>query len=321
MKSKIVISVLFIAIDGTTPSLAEEPLHALANELFGALPRVMPGSENDTEERIALGRALYFEPRLSANNVQSCNTCHNLLTGGTEPRSTSKGALGNLGRRNSPTTWNAGFQFSQFWDGRSADLFNQAGSPILNPNEMALPSKQKAVDKLMASGYLPRFISAYPEDSKPLNFDNILESLAAFQRTLITIDRFDKYLSGDISAISAQEKNGLLTFITKGCNACHNGPLLGGELFVKMGLVNPYPNTSDKGRAEITGSSADNFIFKVPTLRNVSRTAPYFHDGAVERLDQAIEDTAWHQLGIRLTKSEVEDIEAFFKTLDNTKVL
>ncbi|MGF1768847.1 c-type cytochrome [Enterovibrio makurazakiensis] len=300
-----------------------EPLQTLANSLFGPLPSEMPGSEQDTPERIALGKTLYFETALSANGNQSCNTCHNLLDGGsgTELSSVSVGSLGTLGTRNSLTTWNAGFQFVQFWDGRAKNLREQASGPITNPIEMGLSSEEEAIQRLKDKGYQAAFIAAFPDADNALTFEHLTESLAAFQRTLVTEDRFDLYLAGDATALSTQEKRGLERFISTGCNACHNGPLLGGELFMKMGLVKPYPNKIDKGRAHVTGSSADNFMFKVPTLRNVAQTAPYFHDGAVFNLDQAVRDTAWHQLGVKLSEEDVKDISAFFASLDNTKTI
>ncbi|WP_028021478.1 cytochrome-c peroxidase [Enterovibrio calviensis] len=316
-KALLVNSTLFFSANASSA----EPLQMLANDLFGALPREMPGSEFDTPERIALGKALYFETALSVNDNQSCNTCHNLLDGGsgTEPLSVSVGSRGTLGTRNSLTTWNAGFQFVQFWDGRAKNLAEQASGPITNPIEMGLSSKEEAIKKLKEKGYQDAFVAAFPDADYALTFDHLVESLAAFQRTLVTEDRFDAYLAGETTALTDQEKRGLDRFISTGCNACHNGPLLGGELFMKMGLVNAYSNTTDKGRAHLTGSSADNFIFKVPTLRNVAQTAPYFHDGAVFDLDQAVRDTAWHQLGVTLSEEDVKDISAFFTALDNTK--
>lgn len=299
-----------------------DELQTLAKAFFTPLPATMPGSQGDTASKIKLGKQLYFETALSVNESQSCNTCHNILDGGpgVDNLKTSPGALGSLGTRNSPSTWNAGFQFVQFWDGRAANLAEQAKSPILNPVEMAMPSEAAAVTSLTNKGYQKGFENAFPTQENPLNFDNILSALAAFQRTLITQDRFDNFLKGDINALNKKEKKGLVTFIKSGCNACHNGPLMGGELFMKMGLVNAYPNTIDKGRAQVTGNAADNFFFKVPPLRNVAQTAPYFHDGAGKTLEQAVLDTGWHQLGITLSPTEVEDIALFLRTLDNTKV-
>ncbi len=300
---------------------ADENLRNLANKLFGTIPETMPGSEKDTPEKIELGEKLYFEKALSVNKSQSCNTCHNILNGGSgsDNLKTSVGALGIMGRRNSLTTWNAGFQFAQFWDARAKDLEEQAKFPLLNPNEMALPSEDIAVKRLEEMGYLNLFQQAFPEQDSPLNFDNITLALSAFQRTLITHDRFDDFQNGDDDALTQLEKDGFQTFVVKGCNACHNGPLMGGKLLIKMGLVKPYPNTEDKGRAEVTGNPAQNFLFKVPPLRHVAQTYPYFHDGAGETLEEAVRDTGWHQLGIRLSEKEVDEISAFLRALNNTK--
>jgi cytochrome c peroxidase len=303
---------------------ADEELRKLANAVFGQLPDTMPGGENDNKARVKLGERLFFEEALSVNNTQSCNSCHQLADGGpgTDNLPVSPGALGTLGTRNSPTVWNAGFQFSQFWDGRAKTLKEQASSPILTEHEMALPSEEEGVKRLNnIDGYQAAFKAAFPNDIKPISFENAMEALAAFQRTLVTEDRFDKFLAGDDDALNTQEKEGLFTFIKSGCNGCHNGPLMGGQLFMKMGLVNPYPNTIDKGRAHVTGKRFHSYIFKVPTLRNVAQTYPYFHDGAVDSLEQAVLDTGWHQLGLRFTEKEVEDITAFLKSLDNTKIL
>ena len=302
-------------------SQASDDIHALAINFFSPLPSFMPDSEDDTAEQIALGKALYFETALSANHSQSCNSCHDLTTSGADPRSTSPGALGIPGKRNSPTTWNAGLQFRQFWDGRASDLKEQAAKPLLNPDEMALASESQAVQRLTEAGYATQFESAYPNSETPLSFNHITHALAAFQRTLISKDRFDDYLRGDESALTAQEKRGLKRFIVIGCNGCHNGPLLGGQEFMKLGIAHPYPNPEDEGRAGVTGKRSDRFYFKVPPLRNVGQTAPYFHDGAGPTLPRAVFDTAWHQLGIRLNDDDIADITAFLHTLDNQRQL
>ncbi|CZF85610.1 cytochrome-c peroxidase [Grimontia marina] len=301
--------------------MASDDLRQLGLSVFGVMPHSMPGSEKDSPEQIELGKNLYFETALSGNGSQSCNSCHDLdkSGSGTEPLSISVGALGKLGTRNSLTTWNAGFQFVQFWDGRAKTLSEQAKSPILNPLEMAMSSEEEAVVRLKEKGYKPQFDKAFPHDENTLSFNNITQALAAFQRTLVTQDRFDDWLMGDDNALSEQEVRGMKRFVTAGCHACHNGPLMGGQLFMKMGLVNPYPNKVDKGRASVTGNSADNFIFKVPTMRNVGKTSPYFHDGAVFSLEQAVRDTAWHQLGVKLNEQDVEDMTAFLQSLDNKK--
>ena len=310
-----------VAIISSAGIAQDEDLRTLATRVFGQLPEKMPGSENDTPAQIALGKKLYFETALSVNNTQSCNSCHDITNGGpgVDNLVTSPGALGVMGRRNTPTVWNAGFQFVQFWDGRAADLAEQAKSPLLSEIEMALPSEEEAVNRLSALGYGDDFKSAYPNQESPLTFDNIANALASFQRTLVSSDRFDEFLAGDDNALTEQEKQGLFTFIKSGCNGCHNGPLMGGRLFMKMGLVNRYPNKEDKGRAEVTGRRGHNFHFKVPTLRNVAQTAPYFHDGATDTLEKAVFDTGWHQLGIKFNDQEVLDISAFLRSLDNTR--
>jgi len=294
-----------------------------AQTFFQPLPTKMPGSEGDSEDHVALGRDLFFETALSANHAQSCNSCHQLREGGSgaDPRPTSPGAFGRKGRRNSPTVWNAGLQFRQFWDGRVDTLQAQARSPLLNPDEMALESEAQAIERLEQAGYAERFNDAFPESATPMSFDNITHSLAAFQRTLITRDRFDDYLRGDLNALSEQEKRGITRFVEIGCTACHNGALMGGQEFMKLGTARPYPNKQDEGRAEVTGQSKDRFVFKVPPLRNVGLTAPYFHDGAGATLEAAVFDTAWHQLGIEITDADVRDITAFLRSLDNQKLL
>ncbi|WP_198262967.1 cytochrome-c peroxidase [sulfur-oxidizing endosymbiont of Gigantopelta aegis] len=298
---------------------AQDSIHEVALSFFATLPETMPGSEDDTQAQIKLGKKLYFDTQLSINNSQSCNTCHNIINNapGVDHQKVSMGALGEMGTRNSPSTWNAGLQVAQFWDGRAKTLEQQASFPIFNPKEMAIPSKQALIQRLTDNGYLDEFKQAFPDHIEPIIIENISKSLAAFQRTLISKDRFDAYLAGNKAAINQQEKIGLSVFIEKGCVACHNGPLLGGQLFMKMGLVHPYPNKIDRGLAHITNNSGDNYFFKVPSLRNVINTAPYFHDGAGITIEQAIKDTGWHQLGIKLRNQEVLAIKAFFNTLNN----
>ena len=298
---------------------SQQLFRSIISPYFQPMPSVMPGSENDTAAQIRLGKRLYFDTQLSVNNTQSCNSCHNLIGdgAGVDHLPVSIGALGKLGQRNAPTTWNAGLHGAQFWDGRAKTLKEQAASPLFNPIEMALPSEAVLIEKLTNSDYLTDFKQAFPEQTGVINLNNITHALAAFQRTLLSSDRFDLFLKGDEQAISAAEKNGLMVFINKGCVGCHNGPLLGSQLFMKMGLVNSYPNTVDKGRAQVTGKASDNFFFKVPSLRDVINTAPYFHDGAVYSIEQAIEDTGWHQLGIKLSENDVQSIKTFFGTLNN----
>lgn len=310
---------LFFSFLITFHGYAQTSTHDSALSFFSPLPQSMPGGEKDTLMQISLGKKLYFETALSINKTQSCNSCHNIINGasGVDNLTVSVGALGSLGARNAPSTWNAGLQVAQFWDGRAKTLEQQAKFPILNPKEMAMPSEESVIERLNNKVYLESFEKAFPDQVAPINMANISIALASFQRTLISKDRLDDYLVGNKNAISQEEKSGLIVFIEKGCVACHNGPLLGGQLFMKMGLVHPYPNKIDKGRAHVTGNAADNFFFKVPSLRNILNTAPYFHDGAATTIEQAIEDTGWHQLGIRLNKEDVKAITTFFNTLNN----
>ncbi|MBO9491229.1 c-type cytochrome [Endozoicomonas sp. G2_1] len=331
--NKVMVVCLLLALMTSTQTLAinaantsnassqQEQLYQSALSLFAPLPEKMPGAEHDTKAQIALGKKLYFETSLSLNNSQSCNSCHQ-LTGsgaGVDNLPVSIGALGSLGQRNAPTTWNAGLHFKQFWDGRADTLEQQAVLPLFDQKEMAMKSAEQIYQRLSDNHYLPLFQTAYPDDKAPINLDNIAYALAAFQRTLISRDRFDQYLKGQHSALSTAEQRGLQLFIDKGCVACHSGATLGGQLFMRMGLVEPYPNTNDLGRAHVTGNRADSFVFKAPSLRNVMLTAPYFHDGAAKTIEQAITQTAKHQLGIRLSDSEVKAIKAFFHSLSNQR--
>ena len=303
------------------PAYSQESLHQSALDFFSPLPAVMPGSEKDTQLQINLGKKLFFETALSINNNQSCNSCHNVKESGSgaEKLKVSIGSLGKKGTRNSPSVWNAGLQVAQFWDGRAKTLEQQARLPLLDPNEMAMPSEEKIIEVLENRHYFPLFKQAFPAQAKPINMQNIAYALAAFQRTLISHDRFDDYLKGNLTAISEGEKKGLTVFIEKGCVACHNGSIIGGQLFMKMGLVHRYPNKVDLGKGGVTGNSADNYFFKVPSLRNVLNTPPYFHDGAVVTIEQAIVDTGWHQLGIKINETDVKAIKTFFNTLSHKK--
>lgn len=304
---------------GLSQGYTHASTHDIALSFFEPLPTVMQGAEQDSAVLIDLGKKLYFETALSINHSQSCNSCHNLNNGaaGVDHLPVSIGALASIGDRNAPTTWNAGLHVAQFWDGRVKTLTQQAKLPIFNAKEMAMTSESQVIERLYNQGYLAAFKRAFSKQLLPINIENIAHALAAFQRTLISKDRFDDYLTGNKGAINQSEKEGLRVFIEKGCVACHNGALLGGQLFMKMGIVHPYPNKKDKGKAQVTGNPADNYFFKVPSLRNILNTAPYFHDGAAATIEQTIKDTGWHQLGIKLNKQEVNAIKMFFNTLNN----
>lgn len=269
-----------------------------------------------TEERIALGRMLYYDTRLSKNQDLSCNSCHRLDAYGVDNQRTSAGAKGQRGERNSPTVYNAAGYFSQFWDGRATDVEQQAKGPILNPIEMAMPSPEAVVARLKAiPGYREAFGKAFPGEANPITYDAVGVAIGAFERRLVTPSRWDQYLRGDKAALKDNEIEGLKVFTNVGCMVCHTGEYLGGTSYQRAGAVEPWPNQADTGRASVTKSAADNMMFKVPTLRNIAQTAPYFHDGSATTLDQAVRMMGRHQLGLDLSEAEVESIVTWLGAL------
>lgn len=274
-------------------------------------------------ERVALGEKLWFDPRLSRSGFISCNSCHNLSMGGSDNLKTSIGDKWKQGGINSPTVLNSSLNFVQFWDGRAKDLPEQARGPIANPIEMAF-THELAVDTLRSiPGYVDEFRKVFKSDK--LTISEITLAIAAFEETLVTPNaRFDKWLKGDRKAINAQELRGYQLFKGSGCVACHNGQNIGGNSFQKMGLVEPYKTGNpSEGRAAVTGKDADRFNFKVPTLRNVALTYPYFHDGEAATLSQAVDTMGRLQLARKFTPEENADIVAFLKTLtgDQPKIV
>lgn len=297
----------------------QEKARSLANRAFGVIPDKMPGSESDSYKKISLGKSLYFEKKLSLNQSQSCNTCHRVDESlmGVDNESTSMGALGHRVHRNSPTVLNAGFQFSQFWDGRAKDLKEQAKGPILAKGEMEMPSEDAVLSVIKSDSVYPgMFEEVYGNDG--ITYDNIADAIASFERTLITKDKFDDFQRGNVD-LTDQELRGFNLFVNTGCASCHNGFLFGGNSYQKVGVISPYmPDgkiTEDLGLYNISKKEDDKYFFKVPTLRNIEKTYPYFHDGKVKTLPEAISIMAQIQLGKKLEVSEVEDIEAFLKTL------
>ncbi len=262
-----------------------------------------------------LGKKLYFDPRLSKSGFISCNSCHNLSMGGTDNLPTSIGHNWQQGPINAPTVLNSSLNLAQFWDGRAADLKAQAGGPIANPGEMAF-THELAVDVLNSiPQYKEEFKQVFSEDK--INIDKVTQAIAEFEKTLVTPNsRFDLWLKGDSKALSKQELSGYGLFKSSGCIACHSGEAVGGNSFQKMGLVKPY-NTKSKseGLKDKTGKESDRFKFKVPTLRNIELSYPYFHDGAVQTLAEAVNVMGEIQLGRQFNQQENADIVAFLKTL------
>ena len=285
--------------------------------VFAALPSRFDTPANPaTPEKIALGRMLYFDRRLSKGQDLSCASCHDLKKGGADTERFSKGHNGKLGGRNAPTVFNAAGQIAQFWDGRAPTVEEQAKGPILNPVEMAMPDPAYVTNVLRSiPGYVDAFGRAFPSERDPITYDNFGRAVGAFERGLVTPTRFDALLAGKDDALDVAEQDGLARFVSTGCTNCHAGPLVGGTMYMKLGVVEEYGNTKDQGRFDLTKHEEDRMFFKVPSLRNVTDTTPYFHDGSIPDLPTAVREMARLQLGKQLTATEVTSIVAFLKAL------
>ena len=286
---------------------------ALAQDKEPVSPVPAPKAVNPAA--VELGKKLFFDPRLSKSGFISCNSCHNLSMGGSDNLKTSIGHNWQQGPINSPTVLNSRLNLAQFWDGRAKDLKAQAGGPIANPGEMAF-THELAVETLNSiPGYVKEFKDVFKVDK--ISIDEVTTAIAAFEETLVTPNsRFDQWLDGDKKALTADELAGYKLFKDSGCVACHNGPNLGGNSFQMMGLVQSYKTASTaEGRKSVTGKDADRLNFKVPTLRNVELTYPYFHDGQAETLTAAVDLMGRLQLGREFSKDENAKIVAFLKTL------
>jgi cytochrome c peroxidase len=296
--------------------VARAALRERAQAAFGTLPSEAASPANPiTDAKIALGRTLYYDTRFSKNQDLSCNSCHVLDRHGVDGEPTSPGHRGQRGARNSPTVYNAALHFVQFWDGRAADVEEQAKGPVLNPVEMAMPSEAYVLQVIESvPGYAPLFQAAFPDDPSPIHYDNFGKAIGAFERRLITPAPLDRFLAGDLTALDDGQARGLQHFLDAGCTACHQGVGVGGGMYQKLGLVRPYP-TSDEGRAAVTHNEADRHFFKVPSLRNVAQTGPYFHDGSIATLDDAIRTMGLVQLGRALSVDDVRSIRSFLESL------
>jgi cytochrome c peroxidase len=296
-------------------------LQAKAKAFFGQLPKVAaaPANNLSSPEKEALGKALFFDGRLSKSGQISCNSCHLLDKWGADGEATSPGHEGKRGNRNSPTVYYAALHESQFWDGRAPSLEAQAKGPILNPVEMAMPSEQAVVDRLKGiAGYGDLFKKAFPAaGDDPITYDNLAKAIASFERTLLPTSPLPAMNSSKGEALSAAQLDGMELFFSTGCTQCHLGAALGGTTFKKLGDRVAYP-TQDKGRFEVTKKESDTFFFKVSSLRNVAKTGPYFHDGSVKTLDEAVKLMAKHQLDKDLSAEQVKKISAFLESLTAT---
>lgn len=319
------VSLLAACVTGLT--LVANSAHAME-----PLPEKPPIPENNpmTPEKVQLGKQLYFDPRLSKDGTVSCNSCHNLMASGTDNRPVSVGVDAQKGGRSAPTVWNAAFLTRQFWDGRAATLEDQAKGPILNPIEMGMPDPETAVKRIKSiPGYVEQFEKIFG-NKEPVTYDNIAKAIATFERTLITPNSpFDRFMKGDEKAISTSAKRGMQLVESIGCTSCHTGANFAGPSNLSMGegffqkfptypgsqYEKDYQLTADLGLYSVTKQEDDKHMWRVPTWRNVALTAPYFHNGSVATLDEAVRVMAKTQLNKNLKDKDVTDIVAFLNSL------
>jgi cytochrome c peroxidase len=320
--SKPCVTMWLLCCFAAAPAAAQDQLMRSAQSLFEPIPTeapAVPGIES-TPARVELGKMLYFEPRLSESHAISCNSCHMVGLGGVDLQETSIGHHWQRGGRNAPTVLNAVFNTAQFWDGRARDLQEQAGGPLVNPVEMGT-TEQHVVEQLSGiPGYVDAFRQAFPGQANPITFENVRDSIALFEATLLTPNApFDRYLKGDQNALTAAQREGLQVFISKGCAACHRGINVGGGMYAPFGVVErpgaEFLPPEDKGRFEVTKTVSDEYVFKVPTLRNIDLTPPYFHTGKAWDLRQAVAVMGSSQLGTELGDAEVARITDFLHAL------
>ncbi|NDV85840.1 c-type cytochrome [Aurantimonas aggregata] len=304
-----------------TASGANE-LRETATMLFGVVPTEVTAVRGAavTPQRVELGRMLFFDPRLSSSHIISCNTCHNVGTGGADNIRTSIGHGWQKGPRNSPTVLNSVFNVAQFWDGRAPDLREQAKRPVQAGVEMA-STPERVVDTLKSMpDYVRAFQEAFPGEGDPVTFDNMVIAIEAFETTLITPNaRFDQFLTGNDDALDEEEIRGLQVFIESGCGACHSGSNFGGQDYFPFGVVE-RPGASmlplgDKGRFAVTQTADDEYVFRAAPLRNVELTAPYFHSGQAWDLEQAVAIMSTSQLGTEMAEDDITAVAAFLRTL------
>jgi cytochrome c peroxidase len=288
--------------------------------MFAPLPELFESKTNPaTDDRTALGKQLFHDPRLSKDGSLSCNSCHELGHYGTDARDFSAGSKGKKEERNTPTVYDAAGQFVQFWDGRSETVEDAAKAHLLDPAEMAMADDKQVIAAVKkVPEYTAAFKKAFPDDAEPVTFDNVAKAIGAFERKLVNPSKWDRYLAGDKGALTDDEKKGFLKFVDVGCPTCHVGPLVGGTMYQKLGKEKPWPNLEDKGRSRVTKAASDDMMFKVAQLRNIEHTAPYFHDSTGKTLDAAVKTMASHQLNKDLSDDDTKSIVLWLKTLSGS---
>jgi cytochrome c peroxidase len=301
---------------------ADESLMSQAKKIFGPLPASMPSDENPiTPAKVKLGHILFWEPRISSDGTVSCVKCHPISLYAADGL---RKALGNHCKenpRNAPCIFNAASEIAAHWIGNRINVEDQAKQALISPPAYGMPSYE-SVEKILKGikGYVVLFQEAFPREKDPVTADNFAKAVGAFERTLVTPAPFDDFMNGNAKALTEQQKRGLKTFIGTACSSCHQSPYLGGQLYQKFGVFQPYEQYTksaqvDEGHSAVTKNPADKFFFKVPVLRNVAETPPYFHDGSVDKLEDAVVIMAKVQLAKDLTKDQVADITAFLKSL------
>jgi len=315
------IALLVVVVPATAAETETERLKH-AQGLFQPLPQDMAAPDAPiTPERADLGRVLFFDPRLTVDADLSCSSCHQAARHGTDGLSKSIGVRRRPHPRNAPTILNAGLNFIIHWRGDRDSLEDQVIKALASPITSGQSDEKAIIGRLeQIPSYAPLFKAAFPDDPHPMRGENIAKAIGAYERTLVTPSPFDRYLAGDVNALSPKARSGLDTFIKTGCATCHNGVLVGGRMYQKFGVVEDYwkatgSQTIDNGRADVTNNPNDIYVFRVASLRNVAMTAPYFHDGSVATLPEAVRVMARVQLGVMLGDAETSDIVAFLESL------
>jgi cytochrome c peroxidase len=322
---RIVFLCLVLSLISTSPAWGgseDNALMARAKQFFGPLPSVMKSAENPvTPEKVKLGKILFYETRISVDGTVSCAKCHPISRYAVDGLRVAVGNNCKLNPRNAPTVFNAADQISEHWIGNRKSVEDQAKQALVGPPAFGMPSYD-AVEKILQGieGYPSLFKAAFPKDKDPVTVDNFAKAIGAFERTLVTLSRFDTFLEGDAGALSEQEKNGLKSLLDTGCVACHFGTYVGGQMYRKFGIFEPYwkytkSEKIDEGRYAVTKEESDKYVFKVPVLRNVAVTAPYFHDGSVDRLQDAVVIMAKVQLGKDIDAKQAAAIALFLNSL------
>jgi cytochrome c peroxidase len=316
--------VIFILSAGTAVRAADADAELIskAKAIFGPLPASMPSPDNPiTPEKVKLGNMLFWESRISVDRTISCAKCHPLSLYAVDGLRKSLGNNCKENPRNDPTVLNAASQISEHWIGNRTSVEDQAKQALIGPPSFGMPNYE-SVEIILKSmkGYAAMFREAFPNEKDPVTVDNFAKAVGAFERTLVTPGPFDDFMQGNAAALTAQQKRGLTTFMNTGCLTCHFGPYVGGQMYQKFGVFEPYAKYTksqsiDEGRFVVTKNPSDKFVFKVPVLRNVAETPPYFHDGSVDKLTDAVEIMAKIQLAKNLTKEQAADIAAFLSSL------